>query len=114
MRWPSPRNVSSFGGRKPAKTSSGQPVAVVGSTMRRYHSTVPVSSSSVSCVRTSVFVPFIAASLVPLRLPERPRSIWLLNATSPISNVDQSRYSLRGFVTRTSCAAAVASARFSK
>ena len=71
-------------------------------------------SSNTNSVLTTKFVPFIVTSLVPLLLSTNPRSIWSPNATSCILNVLQSSHSLSGFVTYTSCAAAVAFVLFSK
>ena len=78
-----------------------------------YQRTSPFSLSRSTTERTIRFVPVIVTSFVPFCFSTSPKSIWSPNATSPISNVDQSRYWLSEFVTNTSCAAAVADASFS-
>ena len=57
---------------------------------------------------------FNGTSLWPFARPARPMSTWLLNATSLVSKLVQSKYGDKELVTRTSCAAPVAVARFSK
>ena len=77
-----------------------------------YH--VTASSETLTVVRTSFSESAARKVLLPSRFPNTPSSRCAPNATSPSSRVSQSSHSSFPSVTRISCAAAVACARFSK